>query len=108
MGGRDKNFKVFCKKAEIFQKQNLEKRVFSETRFIWQIMLCNSTFTVYLATCKKCTRQYVGKSTQRWKQRNSGHKQEIKLEPGGLGRQYGGKSGCSLTNCRSISGGAWG
>ena len=33
--------------------------------------------------------QYVGKNTQPFKKRHSGHKQEVKKERGGLGHHYG-------------------
>ena len=36
----------------------------------------------------------MGKSTQKLKQRHSGHKQEIKNKIGGLGGHYSGISGC--------------
>ena len=54
---------------------------------------CDSPFVIYLATCKKCGGQYVGKSTTPFKLRHSNHKQEIKKKIGGLGHHYGGQ-GC--------------
>ena len=36
----------------------------------------------------------MGKSTQTFKKRHSGHKQEVKNQIGGLGRHHGGNSGC--------------
>ena len=61
---------------------------------IQQNLTCDSTYTVYLATCKKCNGQYVGKSSQTFKKRHSGNKQEVKNRIGGLGGHYGGSSGC--------------
>ena len=65
---------------------------------IHQNLSCNSNYIIYLATCKKCLGQYVGKSTQLFKRRHSGHKQEIKNCLGGLGQHYGGQHGCGYTN----------
>jgi hypothetical protein len=52
---------------------------------------------IYLATCKKCKGQYVGKSQTPFKMRHSNHKQEVKKQVGGLGQHYGG-TGCGYTN----------
>ena len=60
-------------------------------------MECTSSFLIYLATCKKCKGQYVGKSQTPFKMRHSNHKQEIKKQIGGLGQHYGG-SGCGYSN----------
>ena len=57
-------------------------------------LTCDSSYIVYLGTCKKCGGQYVGKTTRKFKQRHSGHKQEVKRSYGGLGHHYGGQSGC--------------
>ena len=59
---------------------------------------CDSSFVIYLATCKKCKGQYVGKSTTPFKKRHSNHKQEIKKKYGGLGHHYGGEGGCGYEN----------
>ena len=61
---------------------------------IKQNISCDSSFIIYLGTCKKCKGQYIGKSTQPFKRRHSGHKQEIKNLIGGLGHHYGGPRGC--------------
>ena len=44
--------------------------------------------------------QYVGKSTQLFKRRHSGHKQEVKRCYGGLGQHYGGQHGCGYENLK--------
>ena len=54
---------------------------------IRQKLDCNSSFVIYLGTCKRCGGQYVGKSTTPFKVRHSNHKQEIKRKVGGLGLQ---------------------
>lgn len=59
---------------------------------------CDSSYVIYLATCKKCRGQYVGKSTTPFKKRHSNHKQEIKRNYGGLGHHYGGDGGCGYVN----------
>jgi hypothetical protein len=59
---------------------------------------CDSKYIVYLATCRKCAGQYVGKSIRQFKRRHSGHKQEIKNKIGGLGHHYGGDRGCGYAN----------
>ena len=79
-----------------------EGRTFSSTNTqrtyrIMQNVTCDSTFVIYLATCKKCGGQYVGKTKNKFKQRHSGHKQEIKRQYGGLGHHYGG-TGCGYEN----------
>ena len=63
-----------------------------------QKMSCDSSFIIYLGTYLKCSGQYVGKSTQQFKRRHSGHKQEIKNMVGGLGHHYGGSRGCGYSN----------
>ena len=85
--------KVSCpvlKEGNSFKSTNT-KKIYS----IKQHLTCNSSYIVYLATCKKCHGQYVGKSTQIFKKRHSGHKQEVKRKIGGLGGHYGGDGGCS-------------
>ena len=58
---------------------------------------CDSSYVVYLVTCKRCRGQYVGKSTTPFKIRHSHHKQEMKRKYGGLGHHYGG-DGCGYEN----------
>ena len=55
---------------------------------------CTSDWLIYLATCKRCAGQYVGKSKTIFKLRHSNHKQEIKNQRGGLGHHYGGSGQC--------------
>ena len=63
---------------------------------------CNSSFVIYLSTCKRCKGQYVGKSTTPLKRRHSNHRQEIKKDIGGLGHHYGSGKGCTYPNDFSI------
>ena len=44
----------------------------------------------------------MGKSTQPFRKRHSGHKQEIKNQIGGLGQHYGGTRGCGYENLKII------
>ena len=67
---------------------------------IKQKVNCQTSYIVYLVTCQKCSGQYVGKSTQAFTRRHSGHKQEIKNRIGGLGQHYGGQQGCGYENLR--------
>ena len=80
------------KEGETFSSTNTGK-----TYKVKQRMECTSSFLIYLATCKKCKGQYVGKSQTPFKMRHSNHKQEIKKQIGGLGQHYGG-SGCGYSN----------
>ena len=59
-------------------------------------------YVVYLVTCQKCFGQYVGKSTQTFARRHSGHKQEIKKRIGGLGQHYGGQQGCGYASLKDL------
>jgi hypothetical protein len=78
-----------------FESTNTKKRY-----MIHQNITCSSSYIVYLATCNKCMGQYVGKSTQLFKRRHSGHKQEVKRCYGGLGQHYGGQHGCGYENLK--------
>ena len=60
---------------------------------IRQKLTCDSSYLIYLATCKNCSGQYVGKSQTSFKKRHSNHKCEIRKIIGGLGHHYGG-NGC--------------
>ena len=69
---------------------------------IKQRMTCQSSYLVYLATCKKCKGQYVGKSQTAFKIRHSNHKQKIKHGIGGLGQHYGPNRWCNYEDISSI------
>ena len=69
---------------------------------IKQRMTCESSYVLYLATCKRCKGQYVGKSQTAFKLRHSNHKQEIKHGRGGLGQHYGPKGRCSYKDISFI------
>ena len=56
---------------------------------------CDSSYLIYLATCKKCKGQYVGKSQTKFKTHHSNHKQKVKHGKGGLGHHYGPKGRCN-------------
>ena len=76
--------------AKKFQSTNTQ-RIYP----IRQKMDCDSSYLIYLATCKKCKGQYVGKSQTKFKTRHSNHKQEIKHGTDGLGHHYGPKGRCT-------------
>ena len=56
---------------------------------------CDSSYVIYLVTCKSCKGQYVGKSVTPFKKRHSNHCQEIKHGRGSLGQHYGPPGRCS-------------
>ena len=91
-----------CKKCHACPVVENSKRFQStNTQRIYPIrqkMDCNSSYLVYLATCRKCKGQYVGKSQTAFKTRHSNHKQEIKHGKGGLGHYYGPKGKCNYEN----------
>ena len=82
--------------GKIFKSTNSAK-----TYKINQKVNCQSKYVVYLVTCQKCFGQYVGKSTQTFARRHSGHKQEIKNRIGGLGQHYGGQQGCGYASLKA-------
>ena len=85
--------KVACpvlKESKVFQSNNTKK-----TYPIRQHMTCTSSFVIYLATCRRCRGQYVGKSQTDFRRRHSNHKQEIRWSKGGLGQHFGGARACS-------------
>ena len=91
-----------CGKCRVSCPILKEGKTFSSTNTgrtypIKQKVNCDSSFVIYLGTCKKCGGQYVGKSTTIFKKRHSNHKQEVKREYGGLGHHYGGQ-GCGYEN----------
>ena len=79
--------------GKYFTSKNTGRRYTMQQR-----ITCDSSFVIYLGSCLKCGGQYVGKSTQQFKRRHSGHKQEIKNMIGGLGHHYGGPRGCGYSN----------
>ena len=92
-----------CKKCKVACPILVESKSFTSTNTgrtypIKEFMNCNSDLVIYLATCKKCRGQYVGKSKTQFKTRHSNHKQEIKRGYGGLGHHYGGQKGCGYEN----------
>ena len=85
--------KVACPvldESKVFRSNNT-KKVYP----IRQHMTCTSSFVIYLATCRRCRGQYVGKSQTDFKRRHSNHKQEIRWSKGGLGQHFGGSRACS-------------
>ena len=71
------------KEGKFFNSTNTSKRY-----PIRHQLNCDSSFVIYLATCKKCQGQYIGKSQTPFKKRHSNHKQEIRNKIGGLGHHY--------------------
>ena len=48
---------------------------------------------VYLVTCRRCKKQYVGKTEQALKQRHYGHRREVELQSTPLGKHFAGECG---------------
>ena len=93
-----------CSKCSVGCSVLIEGRKFTSTNTkktytIRKNLTCNSKFVIYLATCQKCSGQYVGKSTTAFRIRHSNHRQEIKNKIGGLGNHYGGE-GCGKENVK--------
>ena len=92
-----------CRKCKVVCPILKEGLFFSSTNTrkqyrIQHHLTCTSSFVIYLATCKRCHGQYVGKSQTILKMRHSNHKREIKNKIGGLGNHYGGEQGCGYNN----------
>jgi hypothetical protein len=88
--------KVSCpimKEGKTFKSTNTGKQY-----PIKQNLNCNSDWLIYLATCRNCQGQYVGKSKTKFKTRHSNHKQEVKKKIGGLGHHYGEGSPCNYNH----------
>ena len=82
----------------IVEGNTFQSTATKKTYNIRQKLNCDSDFCIYLATCKKCKGQYVGKAKTSFKKRHSNHKQEVKKDIGGLGHHYGGRGGCGYEN----------
>ncbi|CAB4063506.1 unnamed protein product [Lepeophtheirus salmonis] len=49
---------------------------------------CTTKNVIYLVTCNKCRKQYVGKTEQQFKQRHYGHRREIETKVSPLGKHF--------------------
>ena len=56
---------------------------------------CKSKYIVYLITCGKCAKQYVGKSINHIHTRHCGHRNEVENESSELGSHF---ASCGLEN----------
>ena len=59
---------------------------------------CDTKFVIYLVTCQKCKKQYVGKTEQTLRKRHYGHRREIEIKSTPLGNHFAGD--CGYTNWR--------
>jgi len=59
---------------------------------------CHTKIIIYLVTCDKCKKQYVGKTAQSLKQRHYGHRREIDQQSSYLGQHFAGS--CGYTSFR--------
>ena len=107
-GGKESEIEAGCSKCKkkchackvLKEGVNFKSTNTKKIYKIKQKVDCQSSYIIYLGTCQKCSGQYVGKSTQPFRKRHSGHKQEIKNQIGGLGQHYGGARGCGYENLR--------
>ena len=58
-------------------------------------LTCKSKYVVYLITCRKCNKQYTGKSINYIHTRHCGHRSEIENESSELGMHF---AACGLEN----------
>ena len=65
-------------------------------------LTCDSSFVIYLVSCKRCGGQYVGKATTTFKKRHSNHRQEVKNNIGGLGHHFGPTHPCKYEDMSII------
>ena len=66
---------------------------------IKQRVTCDSSYVVYLVTCKECKIQFVGKSRAVFKKKHSNIKREIEKNQGEFGCHYGANgNGCGYQN----------
>ncbi|XP_023342679.1 uncharacterized protein LOC111712333 [Eurytemora carolleeae] len=49
---------------------------------------CTDTSLIYLVTCRRCRKQYVGKTQQSLRERHYGHRREIDTQSSPLGKHF--------------------
>ena len=84
--------------TKYFKSTNTKKKY-----FIRQKISCRSSYIIYLIVCSNCQGNYVGKSKREFRQRHSGHKQEIGNRLGGLGQHFNSHNGqgCSYDHLKA-------
>jgi len=55
---------------------------------------CTTERLIYMITCSKCSKQYVGKTEQSLKQRHYGHRREIEQGSSALGQHFSSEGQC--------------
>jgi hypothetical protein len=65
----------------ITESNKFVSTIFSTQHQIKQDLTCSSTDVIYLITCKKCKKQYVGQTHQKCSMRMNSHKYDIKHYP---------------------------
>ena len=66
---------------------------------------CTTDHLIYLITCIKCSKQYVGKTEQSLKQRHYGHRREVEHASSALGQHFSsteGRCGAESLNIQII------
>ena len=86
------------KNSKTFKSTNTKRKY-----FIKQKMSCRSKFIIYFIFCSNCRGNYVGKSKREFRQRHSGHKQEINNRIGGLGQHFhpSNNNGCNYDHLKA-------
>ena len=87
------NFKLHSSRCKVCErmKDGVKKWTSSKTGRNYNIRrhyTCQTTFCVYLATCKLCQSQYIGQTTKTMQRRHYGHRSEVKTAADGLGEQF--------------------
>jgi len=59
---------------------------------------CRDTSLIYLVTCRKCRKQYVGQTSQSLRERHYGHRREIDTSSSPLGKHFA--ETCGIDNWR--------
>ena len=78
-----------CHACNIVQNSTFFKSTNTKRKYhIRQKINCRSSFLIYFIFCSNCRGNYVGKSKREFRQRHSGHKQEINNRTGGLGQHF--------------------
>jgi len=77
----DKCNKIRCKLCTQIQTGSFfHSSTTQQTFAITENMNCNSIDTIYLITCIKCKKQYVGESHRPLRERLNNHRSDIKLQ----------------------------
>ena len=71
-----------------FHSNITRKKYSSINPNICKPLSCNSCDIIYLISCRKCGYQYIGQTTQEFKQRLNGHRKSIRLKERLIGQHF--------------------